>query len=101
MWCVQHNINYFNKSATGNGTASAMLVQIPTLAEDSTWGPQTEAAVRAFQTDVTSLGLAKLQTDGIVGPQTGEAIMRNGDGYYTGYGYDNNAYCYNYLASPW
>ncbi|WP_225447068.1 peptidoglycan-binding protein [Streptacidiphilus sp. PB12-B1b] len=71
------------------------------LSEDGSWGPQTESAARAFQTDVTVMGLHNLQADGIVGPQTGEAILEEGNPYYTGNGHSTSAYCYGYILSEW
>ncbi|MFI2758082.1 peptidoglycan-binding protein [Streptomyces echinatus] len=94
VWCVQHNINYW--LATSGSDA-------PTIAEDSTFGPATQAAIKEFQ------GEMGLTQDGTVGPRTGNAIMSHGDPYYTGSNMPNDAshqgnrsaYCYTYLPTTW
>ncbi|MGW3205999.1 peptidoglycan-binding domain-containing protein [Streptomyces sp. NPDC001135] len=94
VWCVQHNINYWLHTSGSDA---------PQIAEDSAFGPATRAAIKEFQ------GEMGLTQDGVVGRQTGNAIMSHGDPYYTGSNMPNDAshqgtrsaYCYNYLPTTW
>ncbi|MFD8796206.1 peptidoglycan-binding domain-containing protein [Streptomyces vinaceus] len=64
------------------------------IGEDGAFGPQTEVAIRFFQ----SVMFVPKDVDGIVGPDTGYALLWYGDPYY---GYDdkvtNAGYCNEYL----
>ncbi|MFI9362999.1 peptidoglycan-binding protein [Kitasatospora sp. NPDC053057] len=87
VWCVQHNFNYFINNWTNHA--------FPNIAEDSQWGPETNAAIVWFQK------YKELQPDGLVGPQTGERVLILGDPYYTGNDtyYPQNSYCWKYIPS--
>ncbi|MFE4977970.1 peptidoglycan-binding protein [Kitasatospora sp. NPDC056651] len=78
VWCVQHLINDV-VAAHGKGRP---------LNEDSAWGPNTKSWVEWYQ---DGAGLSK---DGVVGRDTGAALLRDGDSYYGGYNY-----CYTYVPS--
>ncbi len=71
VWCVQAAID-----------ASPVNVHV---AEDGVYGPQTEAAIKAFQRHYL------LTADGIVGESTGSMIWQWDD---------YSDYCYTYVPTP-
>ncbi|WP_236653683.1 peptidoglycan-binding domain-containing protein [Streptacidiphilus melanogenes] len=92
VWCVQHSLNYFQRTV-----GPAMKYQIPVIAEDGIWGPQTKRAVVLFQED---MAVGNLQADGVVGPKTGDALIETGDQYYNGYnGEYATGYCADYVPT--
>ncbi|MCQ4043967.1 peptidoglycan-binding protein [Streptantibioticus rubrisoli] len=74
VWCVQKLID-----------DSPAPYTTPT---DGVFGPDTENAIESFQV------WAHIRRDGIVGPQTGDALLTKFHDYY-----DN--YCYGYLPTTW
>lgn len=80
VWCVQHQANSIAAKA---GRA--------TVDEDGAWGPKTQAQVKWVQ---DRMGM---KTDGIVGPETGNALLRYGDQYYGG----KDGYCTALIPSDW
>ncbi len=80
VWCVQHQVNSF-AAKVGRGQ----------IAEDGQWGPNTKNQIVWFQ---DWMGLGK---DGIVGPETGNKLLRYGDQYYGGL----NGYCTGKIPSDW
>ncbi|MQS16557.1 peptidoglycan-binding protein [Streptomyces kaniharaensis] len=71
-------------------------------AEDGSFGPETKQAIKNFQEE---MGLPQ---DGVLGPQTGNALMAHGDPTYTGSdmpyragGGTSTSYCYTYLPTTW
>ncbi|MCC0095396.1 peptidoglycan-binding protein [Streptomyces flavotricini] len=91
VWCVQHQLNYaFAHNWTGRPGSHGQI------SEDGRFGPQTEEAIRFFQ----SVMFVPKDVDGIVGPDTGYALLWYGDPYY---GYDDKVthagYCNEYLPS--
>jgi peptidoglycan hydrolase-like protein with peptidoglycan-binding domain len=93
VWCVQNSINYFSSTAAKDG--ATLPYPIATIAEDGAWGPQTERAVELFQKNIYTL-----QVDGVVGRKTGDALIYEGNPYYTGYnGEWADGYCYGFLPT--
>ncbi|MEV7596362.1 peptidoglycan-binding domain-containing protein [Kitasatospora sp. NPDC089797] len=88
VWCVQHNINHFIDITTKTDRPAR-------LDEDGLWGPKTKAAVQWIQEDAY-VGGQKLQTDGIVGPLTGDMIV--GEGYPDSVGTYNSP-CWAYIPT--
>ena len=84
VWCVQHLINDIYAEQTHTG-------QRP-MKEDGLFGAQTDSYIRWFQRQF--MGTAAV--DGVVGPQTGGGVLKEGDAYYGGYNY-----CYTYVPSDW
>ncbi|MFG2142870.1 peptidoglycan-binding protein [Streptomyces sp. NPDC048696] len=82
VWCVQHLVNDYRRAAG----------ETP-ISEDNSWGPQTDAAVREFQSVVNG----NLQVDGVVGPQTGNKLLN----YDWTDQYANKGYCYGYVPTTW
>ncbi|MGW2426516.1 peptidoglycan-binding domain-containing protein [Streptomyces sp. NPDC001709] len=93
VWCAQHNISYwFHTSGSDHHQP----------AEDGTFGPETKQAIKDFQEEM------RLPQDGVLGPQTGNALMAHGDPAYTGSdmpyregGGTSTSYCYTYLPTTW
>lgn len=96
VWCVQESLNYFQQHSYGKDA-----YVIPTLAQDGVFGPSTEQAIEYFQRDMNSgyNGGLGLTVDGVVGKQTGNALVAYGDPYYTGGGMDTGAYCFQYIPT--
>ncbi|MFE1229571.1 peptidoglycan-binding protein [Streptomyces sp. NPDC058745] len=86
VWCVQRLINYAIDRGYYYGLAK--------VAEDGKWGPKTKGAVIFAQ---RSNGFP---ADGIVGPQTGDQLMMDGDPYYTGGG-AGDGYCHTYIPTTY
>ncbi|MEV4739426.1 peptidoglycan-binding domain-containing protein [Streptomyces sp. NPDC049555] len=78
VWCVQHQVN-----------SIAAKVGRAQVAEDGKWGPRTDAQVRWYQSWVG------LDSDGVVGPRTGDYLLAYGDQYYGGL----NGYCTSLIPS--
>ncbi|MCC2275230.1 peptidoglycan-binding protein [Streptomyces sp. ET3-23] len=78
VWCVQHLIN---------DVAQDHGIHRP-LQEDGAFGKHTYDWIRWFQTTYY------YHADGIVGPDTGGALLAKGDAYY-----GRTNYCYNYLPT--
>ncbi|MFD0278849.1 peptidoglycan-binding protein [Kitasatospora sp. NPDC127111] len=87
VWCVQHILNHNGEYYAG-------------IAEDSYWGPKTEAAVKEFQRQVKS-HWPSMEVDGIVGPSTGWWLLyMNNDGY--GYNRDGSkGACWNHVPTSY
>lgn len=88
VWCVQRMINHAIDRGRYWGVAK--------VAEDGAWGPKTRQAV----VDVQKGTGGGLKADGIVGPQTGDMLMFEGDPYYSGGG-AGNGYCHTYLPTTY
>ncbi|MFD8706445.1 peptidoglycan-binding protein [Kitasatospora sp. NPDC059648] len=93
VWCAQHNISYWFHTSGSDHREPA---------EDGSFGPETKQAIKDFQEE---MGLPQ---DGVLGPQTGNALMAHGDPAYTGSdmpyragGGTSTSYCYTYLPTTW
>ncbi|MFD9092171.1 peptidoglycan-binding protein [Streptomyces collinus] len=94
VWCVQHSLNHIIDQhrwpqAYGNPPFGK-------IAEDSSWGNQTYQTVKWYQAWATGSG-----PDGVVGPQTGQLLLNDGDPYYNGTSWGGWGYCWNYIPSSY
>ncbi|MDX2560756.1 peptidoglycan-binding domain-containing protein [Streptomyces sp. TX20-6-3] len=85
--CVQHSLNYI---------FSHMNIYHRQIAEDGLFGPETEEAIRYFQTHDT---FDETVPDGVVGPKTGDGLQVWGDPNWNG-GW-SRGYCYWHLPTTW
>ncbi|MFG3229679.1 peptidoglycan-binding protein [Kitasatospora sp. NPDC048194] len=79
------NTTYLSYGDRGVGVKCVQIAVGVTA--DSVWGPDTDRAVRAFQR--SHFGHA----DGIVGPQTGDALMNRLNAYY--------GWCYSVIPTSY
>ncbi|MGW5284458.1 peptidoglycan-binding domain-containing protein [Streptomyces collinus] len=91
VWCVQHSINYLVNQLYAQGTITTPP-PYRTLAEDSAWGPKTDANVRWFQK------MVQVGQDGVVGPATGSRLLTLGDQDFNGSPLSgSHGYCWYYI----
>ncbi|MEU7022238.1 peptidoglycan-binding protein [Streptomyces sp. NPDC046203] len=92
VWCVQHQLNFL---FANNWNWRPGVTPHRQISEDSKFGPETDEAIRFFQK-----AYFPWQVDGIVGPESGYALLWDGDPVY---GYDEKVtkagYCNTYIPS--
>ncbi|MFF9851040.1 peptidoglycan-binding domain-containing protein [Streptomyces litmocidini] len=93
VWCVQHSLNF---NFADEARSFPYRTHHAQITEDGYWGPQTKEALVWFQQQRHNL-----VADGIVGRETGDYLLFNGDPWYNGTYPNTSGWCYNFLPSNW